>query len=87
VTGMNGIVPKQSSAITQNNIALTPLSSNSPQITNQLSFPTNPNSSASSESSSSHHHRIYGEDHGKSNKHHGGYCSYSDYKSNVKGCG
>jgi hypothetical protein len=86
VTGMNEIVPKQSSAITQNNTALGPLSSNSPPVINHLSLPTNSNSSASSESSSRHHHHIY-EDHGKSSKHHGGYCSYSDYKSNVKKCG
>jgi hypothetical protein len=37
-----------------------------------LSLPTNSNSSASVE------------DHGRNS---GGYCSYSDYKSNVKGCG
>jgi hypothetical protein len=53
VTGTNGIVPKQSSAITQNNTALTPLSSNSsshlfhpmPRI-DHLLIPTNSKSSA-----------------------------------------
>jgi hypothetical protein len=52
-TGTNGIVPKQSSAITQNNTALAPLSSNSsshlflpmPRI-DHLSLPTNSKSSA-----------------------------------------
>ncbi len=79
VTGMNGIVPKQSSAITRNNTAVAPFSSNSSSylfhptpVINHLSLPTNSNSSASSE------------DHGKNS---GGYCSYSDYKSNVKRCG
>jgi hypothetical protein len=81
VTGMNGIVPK--SAITQNNTALAPPSSNRAPVINHLSLPINSNSS-SSESSSSHHHRIYVEDHGKSSKHH--VCTYSDYKSNVKRC-
>jgi hypothetical protein len=72
VTGMNGIVPKQSSAITQNNTAVAPLSSNSSslfhptQVIHHLSLP------------SSHK--------GKGSKHHGGYCGYSDYKSNVKSC-
>src|SRR5215467_11030048 len=54
VTGMNGIVPKQSSAITDLNASVTPLSSNSSSslfyqtpLINQLSFPTNSNSSAS----------------------------------------
>jgi Polysaccharide deacetylase len=86
VTGMNGIVPKQSSAITQNNTVLTPLSSNSssylfhpmPRI-NHLSLPTNSNSSPSSGISGGHPNA-------KSSKHHGGYCTYSDYKSNVKTC-
>ena len=85
VTGTNGIAPKQSSAITQNNTAL-PLSSNSssylfhpmPRI-NHLSLPTNSKSSAPSGVTGSHPN-------GKSNKHHGGYCTYSDYKSNVKVC-
>ena len=82
----NGIVPNQSSAITQNNTALAPLSSSSsshlfhpmPRI-NHLSLPTNSNSSASSSISGGHPN-------GKSSKHHGGYCTYSDYKSNVKRC-
>jgi hypothetical protein len=86
VTRMNGIVPKQSSAITENNTALTPLSSNGsshlshpmPRI-NHLSLPTNSKSSASSGMSGTHPNA-------KSSKHHGGYCSYSDYKSNVKIC-
>jgi hypothetical protein len=86
VTGTNGIAPKQSSAITQNNTALAPLSSNSspyvfhpmPRI-NHLSLPTNSKSSASSGIRGSHPN-------GKSNNHHGGYCTYSDYKSNVKVC-
>jgi hypothetical protein len=89
VTGMNGIVPKQSSAITRNT-AVAPLSSNSSSyvfhptpVINQLSLPTNSNSSASSDSSGSHHHSIYGS---KSSKHHGSYCTYSDYKSNVRRC-
>jgi hypothetical protein len=82
VTGMNGIVPKQSSAITQNNIALAPLSSKSSSYlfhpmprTNHLSLPTNSNLSASSGISASHPNA-------KSS-----YCTYSDYKSNVKRCG
>src|SRR5215467_6701465 len=94
VTGMNGIVPKKYSAITQNNTAVAPLSSNSSSslfystpLINHLSLPTNSNSSASS-GSSGLHHSIYGKDHfnGKNSKHHGGYCSYSDYKSNVNRC-
>jgi hypothetical protein len=87
VTGMNGIVPKQS-AITRNNTAVAPLSSNSSSslfyqtpLINHLSLPTNSNSSASSGSSG---HNL---SNGKSSKHHGGYCSYSDYKSNVNRCG
>ncbi len=87
VTGMNGILPKQYSAITRSNTAVAPLSSNSSSylfhptpLINHLSLPTNSNSSASSS--------IYGKDHanGNSSKHHGGYCSYSDYKSNVRSC-
>jgi biotin operon repressor len=105
LTGMNGIVPKQSSAITQNNTALAPLSSNSssylfhpmPRI-NHFSLPTNSNSSASSgisghpngkrtNSNSSASSGISGSHpNGKSSKHHGGYCTYSDYKSNIKIC-
>jgi len=89
VTGINGIVPKQSSAITRNNIAVAPLSSNSSSslfyqtpLINQLSHPANSNSSASIGSSGSLHHSIYGKDHFNA-KRHGGYCNYSDYKSNV----
>ena len=91
VTGMNGIVPK---SITQNNTAIAPLSSNSSSslfystpLINHLSLPTNSNSSASI-GSSGLHHSIYGKDHfnGKNSKHHGGYCNYSDYKSNVNRC-
>ena len=75
VTGMNGIVPKQSSTMTQNNTALAPLSSNSssylfhpmPRI-NHLSLPTNSNSSVSSGINGSHPNA-------KSSKHHGGYCT------------
>jgi hypothetical protein len=86
VTGTNGIVPKQSSTITQNNIALAPLSSNSasylfhpkPRIIH-LSLPTRSNSSESSGISASHPN-------GKSSKHHGSYCTFTDYKSNVKVC-
>ena len=121
VTGMNGIVPKQSSAITRNNGAVAALSSNSSSylfhatpLINHLSVPTtSATSSASSDSSGNtghhlhrfsastsapvssdssgntgHHlHSIYGKDHpnGKSSKH-GGYCSYSDYKSNLIRC-
>jgi hypothetical protein len=140
VTRMNGIVPKQSSAITENN-TLTPLSSNGsshlshpmPRI-NHLSLPTNSKSSASSGMSGAHpntksskhlslptnskssassgmsgtHSNTKSSKHlslptnskssassgmsgahpnTKSSKHHhGGYCSYSDYKSNVKIC-
>ena len=87
LTGMNGILLKQYSAITRSNTAVAPLSSNSSSylfhptpLINHLSLPTNSNSSASS--------GIYGKDHanGNSSMHHGGYCSYSDYKSNVRSC-
>jgi hypothetical protein len=89
VTGMNGIVPKQS-ATTHSNTSVAPLSSNSlpylfqPTPLINQSLPTNSNSSASIDSSGSHYHSMYG-DHpnGKSSKHYGGYCNYSDYKSNV----
>src|SRR5262249_42368230 len=81
VTGMNGIA----SAITPNSTALAPLSSNSSSHlshpmsrTNHLSL-SNSKSSASSGISGSHPN-------GKSGKHHGGYCRYSDYKSNVISC-
>jgi hypothetical protein len=87
VTGMNGIVPKHS-AITRNNTAVAPLSSNSSSslfyqtpLINPLSLPKNSNSSASSGSSG---HNL---SNGKNSTYHGGYCSYSDYKSNVKKCG
>ena len=66
---MNGIVPKQSSAITRSNTSVAPLSSSSSSslfyqtlLINQLSFPTNSNSSASIGSSGSLHHSIYGKD-------------------------
>jgi hypothetical protein len=93
VTGMNRIVPKQS-AITRST-SVPPLSSNSSSslfyqtpLINHLSLPTNSNSSASIGSSGSLHHGIYGKNHfnGKNSKHHGGYCNYSDYKSNVNRC-
>src|SRR5215467_15715262 len=95
VTGINGIVPKQSSAITRNNTAVAPLSSNSSSslfyqtpLINQLSHPTNSNSSVSSDSSSSHnngmsshrYHSMYGKGHPNaigSGKHNGGHCTYS----------
>jgi hypothetical protein len=96
VTGMNGIIPKQSSAITRSNTSVVLLSSNSssslfyqtPPI-NHLSLPKNSNSSASIGSSGSFHHSVYGKDHfnGKNSKHHGSYCNYSDYKRNVNRCG
>ena len=91
VTGMNGIASKQS-AITRSNTSVAPLSSNSSSylfhaapLINHLSLPTNSNSSATIGSSGFLHHSIYGKDHfnGKNSKHHGGYCNYSDYKSNV----
>jgi len=87
VTGMNGIIPKQSSALTRSNTSVAPLSSNSSSslfyqtpLTNHWSLPTNSNSFAASGSSA--HHLT----NGKSSKHHGGHCTYSDYKSNVKRC-
>jgi hypothetical protein len=94
VTGMNGIAPKQF-AITHSNTSVAPLSPNSSSslfystpLINHLSLPTNSNSSASIRSSDSLHHNIYGKDHfnGKNNKHHGGYCKYSDYKRNIISC-
>ena len=74
VTGMNGIVQKQSSVITRNNTAVAPLSSNS---SSYLFHPTPLVNSS-----------IYGKDHpnGKGSNHHSGYCTYGDYKSNVKRC-
>jgi hypothetical protein len=62
VTGMNWIIPKQSSATTWNNTV---------PLINQLS-----NSNSSASSSGSHPN-------GNSSKPYGGYCTYSDYKSNV----
>jgi hypothetical protein len=119
MTGMNGIVPKQYSAI-KSNTAVAPLSSNMSylfhptSLINHSSVPTTSTSSASSDSSGNtghhlhrfsastsasvssdssgntgHHlHSSYGKDHpnGESSKHHGGYCSYSDYKSNLIRC-
>ncbi len=94
VTGINGIVPKQS-AITRSNTSVAPLSSNSSSslfyqtpLINHLSLPTYSNSSASISSSGSLHHSIYGKDHfnGNTNKHHGGYCNYSDHKRNIISC-
>jgi hypothetical protein len=103
VTGMNGIVPKQSSAITRNNIAVAPISSNSSSslffqtpLINQLSHPTNSNSSVPSDRiahthngmSSHRYHSMYSKGHPNamgSGKHNGGHCTYSDYKSNVCG--
>ena len=77
VTGINGVVPKQSSAIAQNNTAVPLLSSNSSSalfystpLINHSSLPTNSNSSA----------------YGKNSKYHGGYCNYSDYKRNIISC-
>ncbi|HYA82273.1 MAG TPA: hypothetical protein VEH06_02315 [Candidatus Bathyarchaeia archaeon] len=74
VTGMNEIVPKQSSATTRNNTTVALLSSNS---SSYLFHPTPLINSS-----------IYGKDHpsGKGSKYHGGSCTYSDYKSNVKRC-
>jgi hypothetical protein len=70
VTGMNGIVPKQYPAITRNNTAAVPISSNSlsylfhpTPLINHLSVSTDSNSPASSDSSVSsgrHHHSNYG---------------------------
>jgi hypothetical protein len=101
VTGMNGMIPKQSSAITRNNTAVAPLSSNSSSslfyqtpLINQLAHPTNSNSSISSDSSSSHHncmnshhyHSIYGKGHPNAmGSGKHNGCTYSDYKSNVCG--
>jgi hypothetical protein len=86
VTGFSGIVPKQSSAITRNNTALASSSNSSsylfhpmPRI-NHLSLPANSNSSATSGSSAHHLSN------GKTSKYHGGHCTYSDHKSNVKRC-
>jgi hypothetical protein len=73
VTHMNGIVPKQSSAITQNYTALAPLSSNSssylsnpmPRV-NHLSLPNSKSSTSSG----------IGGSHPKSSKHHANSSSY-----------
>jgi hypothetical protein len=74
LTGMNENVP-ESSAITRSNTAVVPFSSNSSSYlfhqTPLINRSSFPtNSSASSDSS----------------KYHGGYCTYSDYKSNVRRC-
>jgi len=68
LTGMNGIVPKQFSAITRSNTAVTLLSSSSSSLSYQTplinqSLPTSSNSSVSSDSSSGNHDNIYGKDH------------------------
>jgi hypothetical protein len=74
VTGMNGIVPKQYSAITRSNTTAAPLSSNTSsylhptRLIDHLSLPRNSNSTSSHSGKSSN------------------YCTYSDYKSNVNGC-
>jgi hypothetical protein len=72
---VTGIVQKQPSTITRNNTALSSNSSSylfhPTPVINHLSLPTNSNSSASSE------------EHSKNSS---GYCSYSDYKRNVKTC-
>jgi hypothetical protein len=94
VTGTNRVTLKQSSAITQNNTALSTLSSRNPSYLfhpmpriSHLSLPINSKSYASSGISDSHpngkssKHNSYA-----SYKHHGGYCTYTDYKSNVKRC-
>jgi len=94
VTGTNRVTLKQSSAITQNNTALSTLSSRSSSYlfhpmprNSHLSLPINSKSYASSGISGSHpngkssKHNSYA-----SYKHHGGYCTYTDYKSNVKSC-
>ena len=90
VIGMNGYGPKQS-AIIRSNTSAAPLSSNissslfyQTPLINHLSVPTNSSSSASI-GSSGPHQSIHGKDHfnGKNSKHHGSYCNYSDYKSNV----
>src|SRR5215471_15237717 len=77
---INAIVPMQSA--TRSNISVAPLSSNSSSslfystpLINHLSLPTNSNSSASS--GSNVHHLS----NGKSSKHHGGYCNYSEYNT------
>jgi hypothetical protein len=81
VTGMNGIIPKQPSAIASNNTAAVPVSSNSisylyhlAPLVNQLpaghkhTISTSTSSSTSSDSSgdSGHHHHSTGKNHVKS---------------------
>ena len=81
VTGMNGIIPKQPSAIASNNTAAVPVSSNSMSylyhlapLVNQLpaghkhTISTSTSSSTSSDSSgdSGHHHHSTGKNHVKS---------------------
>jgi len=105
VIGMNEIVPKQYFAIVQSNPAVVPpyhpLSSNSSSslfyqtpLINQLSHPTNSNSSTSSDSSISYHNgmssyhyqSMYDKGHPNamgSGEHNGDHCTYSDFKSNV----
>jgi hypothetical protein len=88
VTGMNGIIPKQPSAIASNNTAAVPVSSNSmsylyhlTQIVNQLpaghkhTISTSTSSSTSGDSSgdSGHHHHSTGKNHVKSRSRHGIY--------------
>jgi hypothetical protein len=66
VTGVNGNVPKQFSAITGSN------TTNSSSLINHLSIPTNSASSGGSH----RHHSIYGKGHAnamESSNHHGGY--------------
>jgi hypothetical protein len=66
VTGMNGIVPKQYSAITRSN------TTNSLSLINHLSIPTNSESSDASH----RHHSIYGKGHAnamENNNHHSRY--------------
>src|SRR5215471_17129939 len=94
VTGMNGIVPMQSSAITRSNTSVTPLSSNSSSslfyqtpLINQLSFPTNSNSSASASvgSSGSLHHSSYGKDYHNAMSGHHYHSSYGKGHPNAMG--
>ena len=92
VTGINGIVPKQSSAITRNNIAVAPLSSNSSSslfyqtpLINQLSHPANSNSSASIGSSGSLHHSSYDKDYHNAMSGHHYHSSYGKGHPNAMG--
>ena len=74
VTGMNGIVPKQYSAITRNNTTAAPLSSSTSPYLHPTPFIDHMSLPRNSNPTSSHS--------GKSSN----YCTYSDYKSNVNGC-